>query len=664
MNKQIAVIFLLLTASFQGSGQKIVPSSADLYAEVLEYIFAGDYSEALPVLLTLQERGLGTANISYKIGECYLNIQGQKTKAIPYLKDAVQKISGDYSDSSLEQENAPVKSLLYLGIAYRLNHDFDNAVACFRNYLNAIDEEDQVNRTLAEYHIARCENALVLMASPAIFETDTLPESINSVASNFRPVVTADEKTLYYMNQLKFYDAVMHTAKTDTAWRLPENLTPEIKSDGDHYITGISADGNRLFLTTYDPYRSGEIYTAVFSDGKWSDMLRLGEPVNSIFNESHATLSPDGKCLYFTSDRKGGYGGLDLYCSSLLPDGRWGSPENLGPLINTPYNEESPFVSSDARTLFFSSQGHYNMGGYDIFRSSLDQNGQWLPPVNLGYPLNTSDDDLFFFPLGTGKTAYQARPSSFGADLDIVRFEITSYGHPARFTIFGKVNLKAETGFDPGLISVAFIDKQLNDTLSRKALQHDGTFRQKLPWGEYTLDFSSEAGSLLSKELFIPEYFPQDALLVQTDITVPGRKALDTLEIRDIRFDFDQSSLDEKYQEYLDKVIRIIARYPDLDVRINGYADSRGNDGYNMKLSLERARAVEEYLRNSNVHTGAISVNAYGENAPVALNTNTDGTDNPLGRSYNRRVELVITKTPAAVITIRYNDVPEDLLVH
>jgi outer membrane protein OmpA-like peptidoglycan-associated protein/tetratricopeptide (TPR) repeat protein len=664
MNKQIAVIFLLLTASFQSSGQKIVPSSADLYADVLEYMFAGDYSEALTVLLTLQERGLGTANISYKIGECYLNIQGQKTKAIPFLKEAVQKISGEYSDTSLEQENAPVKSLLYLGIAYRLNNDFDNAIACFKNYQNAIEEEDQLNRSLAEYHIARCENATELMASPAVFDTDTLPESINTPASNFRPVITADEKVLVYMNQLKFYDAVMLTAKTDTAWQIPENLTPEIKSDGDHYITGISYDGTKLYLTNYDPYRSGEIYTAIFSDGKWSDMLRLGEPVNSVFNESHATLSPDGKYLYFTSDRKGGYGGLDLYRSSLLPDGGWGSPENLGPLINTPYNEESPFISSDARTLFFSSQGHYNMGGYDIFRSSLDQSGQWLPPVNLGYPLNTSDDDLFFFPLGTGKTAYQARPSSSGADLDLVRFEITSYGHPARFTIIGKVDLEVEPGYDPGRIFVAFIDKQANDTISRKPLQHDGTFLQKLPGGEYILDFSSENGSLLSKEMIIPEYFPHDELLVQADIVVRGRKAVDTLEIRDIRFAFDRSSLDEKYQRYLDEVIHLISRYPGLEIQINGYADSRGNDNYNVALSLARARVVEEYIKKSNVFTGKISVNAFGEKEPVALNSNANGTDNPLGRSYNRRVELMITRTPVEVMTIRFNDVPADLMIH
>jgi outer membrane protein OmpA-like peptidoglycan-associated protein/tetratricopeptide (TPR) repeat protein len=664
MNKQIAVIFLLLTASLQGSGQKIVPSPADLYAEVLEYMFAGDYSEALPILLALQERGLGTANISYKIGECYLNTQGQKAKAIPYLKEAVQNISGDYSDSSLEQENAPVKSLLYLGIAYRLNNDLDNAVICFKNYLNAIDNEDQVNRALAENHIAKCEHALELMASPAVFSTDTLPESINSLASNFRPVVTADEKVLCYMNQLKFYDAVMQATRADTVWQIPENLTPEIKSDGDHYITGISADGARLFLTAYDPYRSGEIYTTVFREGKWSDMMKLEEPVNSVFNESHATLSPDGKSLYFTSDRKGGYGGLDLYRSSFLPDGRWSSPENLGPLINTPFNEESPFVSSDARTLFFSSQGHYNMGGYDIFRSSLDPNGQWLPPVNLGYPLNTTDDDLFFFPIGTGQTAYQARLSSSGADLDIVRFEITSFGHPARFTINGRVNVKAEPGYDPGQIFITFIDKQLNDTVSRKSLQHDGTFRQKLPGGEYTLDFSSKDGSLLSRELVIPEYLPDNEFFLQTDITVPGIRTVDTLEVRDIRFAFDQSALDEKYQRYLDEVIQVISRYPGLDVQINGYADSRGNENYNMKLSLARARAVEEYFKNRNVLTGSVSVNAYGEKAPVALNTNADGTDNPLGRSYNRRVELVITQTPAELITIRFSDVPGDILIH
>jgi hypothetical protein len=253
MNKLSIVFLLVLTACLPGLGQKIVPSPADLYNESLEYIFAGEYNEALPVLKSLEDKGYHTANISYKIGECYLNIPGQKTKAIPYLKDATQKISANYTGNALEEESAPVKSLLYLGIAYRLDNDLNNALACFNSYLSKIDDVETENRALAEYHIERCNNALELIASPAIFTADTLSEIINSVVSNSNPLLTPDEKVMYYMNQLKFYDAVMRASKSDTSWQIPENLTPEIKSDGDHYITGVSAGGNRLFLTFYDP---------------------------------------------------------------------------------------------------------------------------------------------------------------------------------------------------------------------------------------------------------------------------------------------------------------------------------------------------------------------------------------------------------------------------
>ena len=663
MNKLIAVIFLLLTASFQGSGQKIVPSPADLYADVLEYMYAGDYTEALPVLLALQEKGFSTANISYKIGECYLNIQGQKTKAIPYLKEAAQKISKNHSDSLLEQEYAPVKALLYLGIAYRLNNDFNKATDCFNDFLQTVDDVDKDNRALAEYHIERCKYARELMASPAKFTVDTLPDILNSQVSNFNPLVTSDEKVLYYMNQLKFYDAVMHAVKTDTLWQVPENLTPEIKSDGDHYLTGMSADGTRLYLTSYDPYNSGEIYTASFEDGHWSELRRLNGHINTRFNETHASPSPDGRYLYFTSDRQGGFGGLDIYRTLLSPAGDWGPPENLGPLVNSPYNEESPFVSSDSRKLFFSSQGHYNMGGYDIFASSLDGDGNWLPPVNIGYPLNTTDDDLFFFPLGTGNIAYQSHYSPSLAGQDILRYEISSFGNPARFAIIGKVNLQAEAGYDPRNISVTFTNNNANDTLAVKSLQPDGSFRQKLPGGAYRLDFSNETGSLLSKDLVIPDYFPHNELLLQADITVHTRATADSFLLKDIRFAFDRSKLDEKYQLFLDEILQMMVKYPGLILQINGYADSRGRESYNMKLSLLRARAVEDYLKPRVTAKERISVNAFGEKTPVAINFNDDGTDNAEGRSFNRRVELVLTNAPPELIIKKYTDVPENLLI-
>jgi outer membrane protein OmpA-like peptidoglycan-associated protein len=662
MNKLIIEVVLFLTVSLPGSGQKIIPSPADLYTDALEYFFAGDYSEALPVLLTLQEKGHASANISYKIGECYLNMQGQKTKAIPYLKEAVQKISATYSGNSLEEEFAPATSLLYLGIAYRLNNDFNNALACFNNYLNSIDDVDKENKALAEYHIQRCNYAHELMASPARFTADTLSDNINTPESNFSPLVTSDEKVLYYMNQLKFYDAVMHTVKIDSAWQTPENLTPEIKSDGDHYITGMSADGTRLFLTSYDPYRSGEIYTTEFKNGRWSEMLRLNDKINTLFNETHASLSPDGQYLYFTSDRKGGYGGLDIYRSSLTQAGEWGPPVNLGPLINSPYNEESPFVSSDSKKLFFSSQGHYNMGGYDVFASSLDTDGNWLPPVNIGYPLNTTDDDLFFFPLDSGNIAYQSRFSVSTARQDILRFKISSFGNPSRFSIIGKVNLQADPGYDPGNISIAFIDRNASDTLAVRQLQNDGSFRQKLPGGTYRLDFSDETGSLLSKELDIPEYFPSNELVLNAEITVRKKLTADTLCIKDIRFAFDKSLLDDQYRVYLDEIMKFMVKYPGLTLQINGYADSRGKESYNLRLSLFRARTVEDYLKSKAAFAERISVNAFGEKNPVAVNVNINGTDNPHGRSYNRRVELVFTNTPGELTVIRYKDIPENLL--
>jgi outer membrane protein OmpA-like peptidoglycan-associated protein len=662
MNKPTIVALLVLTVCFPLSGQKIVPTPADLYSEALEFMFSGDYSDALPLLLNIQKQGYSSPNISYKIGECYLNIQGQKTNAIPYLKEAAQKVSESYTGNSLEEEYAPYKTLLYLGIAYRLDNDFNNAILFFNNYQNIIDDVDKDNKRLAEYHIERCYYARELMASPAKFITDTLINEINITYSKFNPVVTLDEKVLYYMDKLKFYDAVMHAVKVDTGWQHPENLTPEIKSDGDHYVTGMSADGTQLYLTSYDPYRSGEIYTTEYKDSQWSEMRRLNSNINTIFNETHASLSPDGQFLYFTSDRKGGYGGLDIYRSSKNETGDWDQPLNLGPLINSPYNEESPFVSSDAKKLFFSSQGHYNMGGYDVFYSSQGDDGNWLPPVNIGYPLNSTDDDLFFFPLGTGNVAYQSRFSASNARMNIVRYSINSFGKPARFMVNGKIELQSDPGYDPSNITIAFIDRSADDTLAVKSLNDDGTFKQKLPGGVYKLDFSDGSHSLLTREMNIPNYFPDNNLVLQEEIIVPTRIVSDTLYLKDIHFAFNKSNLHDKYHLYLEDIIKVMEKYPGLTLQVNGYSDAIGSEEYNMKLSLVRANNVADYLKSRLDLSQRISVSAFGEKNPIAINTDPNGSDNPEGRSFNRRAEMIIINAPRELVILRVNDIPKGLL--
>jgi outer membrane protein OmpA-like peptidoglycan-associated protein len=421
----------------------------------------------------------------------------------------------------------------------------------------------------------------------------------------------------------------------------------------------MSSDGAQLFLTSYDPYRSGEIYTTELNNGQWSELRKLNKHINTVFNESHASLSSNGKYLYFTSDRKGGFGGLDIYRSARDNSGDWGPPVNMGPLINSPYNEESPFESSDAGKLYFSSQGHYNMGGYDVFFSEANEDSSWLPPLNLGYPLNTTDDDLFFFPLGDGHVGYQARYSPLNGRMDIIRLTISKFGDPARFMVNGKVDLHASPDYDPANVSVTFIDKIAADTVAIKHLNEDGTFRQKLRGGTYALFFQDETLSLLTKELYIPDYFPHNNLVFHEELTIPSRILSDTLFIRNIRFAFNKSGFSEDYCPFLDGIAEALIRYPDVKLNVNGYADALGGSNYNLKLSMLRANSVAEYIKSKLPLPAKISVEAYGELNPVAVNSNPDGTDNIIGRSFNRRVEIVLSNLPGHVVVIPVNEVPE-----
>lgn len=651
------MLFLLIIADSTILAQRIAPTPATLYTDAMEFMHSGDYYDALDILLVLHNRGYRNANMCYQIGECYLNIQGLKTKAVPYLKNAVENISVKHSGNALEEEFAPVKSLLYLGIAYRLNYDFENALRYFNEYLRTIDDSDKENKRAAEYHIERCNFARELMASPVSLTTDTL--SVGS-DSKINPLLTADEEVLVFMNQLKFYDAVMISSKKDSRWSAPVNLTSEILSDGDHYATGISADGKTLLFNCYDPYLSGEIYAAEYRNGAWTPMYKLNDQINTIFNETHASLSPDGKVLYFTSDRKGGYGATDIYKSVRNSQGEWGKPVNLGPLINTPFNEECPFVTTDGSRLFFSSQGHYNMGGFDIFYSQKDPEGNWLPPVNAGYPLNSTDDDLFFFPVSNGNAGYQSKFADKSAETQLIHYHINSFGNPARFILNGRIEIE-NPNYDPSQIVVCFIETTACDTVSVKPLNDDGTFRQKLAAGKYRVDFSEQTNLLLSRDLDIPDYFPHSNLAFHETIAVAQAREADTIYIRDILFDFNTVKPLDEYNREIESIVTILMRYPDVTIKIGGYTDALGAEQYNIKLSAKRADAIKEILEKRIEKSLRIVTIPFGESHPAAINRNRDGSDNPDGRRYNRRAVISFEDLPASVHIIRVSEVPASL---
>jgi outer membrane protein OmpA-like peptidoglycan-associated protein len=341
-------------------------------------------------------------------------------------------------------------------------------------------------------------------------------------------------------------------------------------------------------------------------------------------------------------------------------DGKWQEPQNLGPLINTPYNEESPFVSSDGSKLYFSSQGHYNMGGYDVFVSSGDARGKWLSPVNVGYPLNTTDDDVFYFPLDSGNIAYQARFDG-SSQQDIIRFTVKAFGKPVRFTVSGKMDIMADPGYNAENISVSFLNKSRMDTLSSARLNSDGSFSQKVASGSYLVNFSDPSKVLLSKSLSIPDNFPGNSLVLSDKITVPGvEKKCDTVFISDVRFGFDRSKPDENSLAMIDTLISVMSRYPQCNLEINGYTDAIGDETYNLKLSKNRAGNIKNYMQ-ARIASQRITVNGYGENDAVAPNNHADGSDFPEARQFNRRAELIILNLPDSVCITKVIDIPAEL---
>ena len=642
------------------------PSNEDIYKEAEDYLLEEEYNEALPLYLMLQEKGYNTANIKFKIGECYIHTPGQKLKALSYLEESSKEASKKYKGTKLEEDRAPVSSVFLLAVAYRLNNKFDKAIETFKIVKDFMHPEDVENRRIIDMHMNRCINAIELTNAPINIKKTKLDNIINSAFSNYNPLLTADESVIVYMDKLKFYDAIMQSTMNNGYWTNPVNLTPKTKSDGEFNVVGISSDGKKLLFNSFNPLTNGDIYQSAFENRKWSRITKLNENINSKFNETHASLSNDGNVLYFTSSRRGGYGGLDIYKSELDENGDWGSAVNLGPIINSPYNEESPFITTDGKRIYFSSQGHYNMGGYDLFYSELSESGTWMHPANIGFPINTSDDDLFFYPVGDGTTGYHSKfTGSDNNDQDIFKYEIITIADPVKFNISGKVDIPDSVEYELNSVSVTFVDLQKNDTLITKYCNSEGEYDYKIPSGEYELTFSTEGRQFYSRKITIPLNFPEEELIVNTNLEmqlIVEEEVLliaekDTFFIDDIFYGFDSYSLNEDAITFLDKLTKLLTEYPKIIIRIYGFTDSIGSSEYNQFLSERRAGSVGSYLEGKGITNDRITIKGFGETKHIAINSSSEG------RKINRRVETEIVDSDNNFILIRIFIVPDNLAV-
>lgn len=508
----------------------------------------------------------------------------------------------------------------------------------------------QAERNLAEFRIAA-----ELMRNPVPFKPESLGDNINTNESEYLPSFTADGEYLVYTARVRGQEDFMISRKVDGVWQKGQPIE-EINTPLNEGAQSISADG-RLLVFTACNRRDGlggcDLYYSVFRNESWSRPQNIGRPVNSAAWESQPSLSADGKSIYFASNRQGSKGGRDIWVSHRQTDGRWGPPQNLGNVINTPENDEAPFIHPDGRTLYFMSKGHPGMGGFDLFFARRGEEQQWEQPKNLGYPINTEANEGALVVSLDGRTAYFATDKlqrTGSSDIlqrpttDLYRFDLYEAARPAPVTYVKAVVTDAETG-TPLRARVEFVDLENTETHTSDQTAEDGSFLVVLPLGkDFALNVSKEGYLFHSENFALADKTSIDDpfLLEITLSTIPdplasevGKKAKPVV-LRNVFFETGSAELKPASRVELNRLKTLLEENPQLRIQINGHTDNVGSEADNQQLSEDRARAVYQYLINQGIDEQRLRYKGFGESRPIASNETDEG------RRQNRRTEFEI----------------------
>jgi tetratricopeptide (TPR) repeat protein len=391
-----------------------------------------NYEKAAKQIKLLQQKFPDNAYLHLLNGICLLNIDGRIKDAIPQL-NAAKHHYGLYSS---RDDNA-LKANFHLAQAYHLSNRYDEALGILHPLMEAVPEKRYNIREQIQQLINYCNNAIILEMQPVKFRITNLGQAVNSEYDEHSPIISGDENLLMFTSNRKglsekikdnvlFPEDIYSTQWRDASWLPSVNAGININTNDYDATCSLSSDGQTLIL--YRNEGAGSLFISQLENDMWATPQKLPKPINTAYEESHASLSLDGNSIVFTSSRPGGYGQKDIYMCHKLPDGSWGKEILLDTTINTTLNEESPFLSFDGQTLYFASEGHTSMGGYDIFKSEINEAGNWGQAVNIGHPINTVGDDLFYIPTLDRQRVYFAseRPGGYGrSDIYIIEFPET-----------------------------------------------------------------------------------------------------------------------------------------------------------------------------------------------------------------------------------------------
>ncbi|MFP4663946.1 MAG: OmpA family protein [Bacteroidales bacterium] len=601
--------------------------------------------KAIDYYMKAMEFNPNNAELNYKLGQTHVEAL-KKAEALQYFEKAVEL------DEEVRED-----VWLKVGQTRQLNYKFDEAIKAYSEYLRKNPGISQEEKDLVQKHISECRSGKDILQDTVDVEITNAGPNINTEYPEYNPMILADGSRLIFTARRKYVgnpidesdgkycEDVWYSDRDENGeWKKSKRFGSPINTKEHDAINGISTDGQKLYVYKPVDKRGGDVYYSELDGDDWQKPASLGEPVNSEFHESKVSVSYDGKKLYFVSNRpEGSQGKRDIWVSEKTPWGSWGEAENLGPSINTEYDEEGVLIHPDGRTLYFCSKGHNSMGGFDIFRSVQDSNGNWSTPVNLGYPINTPDDEAFFSIAADGRHAFisSVRPDGYG-DYDI--YEVI---WPERDTIEKESRVESRltlfTGYvkdakslDPLKAAIEIVDNDKNEVVVElHSNRSSGKFVASLPAGiNYGLSVNKEGYMFHSENFDIPD--TADYQQITKEVLLQPMEVGTKIVLKNIFFDYDKASLRESSFAELNKVRKVLEENPGVKIEISGHTDNRGSMQYNMELSRNRAKSVVDYLIENGIDSGRLSYEGYAFKKPIADN------DTEEGRQLNRRVEFEV----------------------
>lgn len=510
----ITILLIISSVSTQGLAQR----NNDII-EGYAFMKSNQYSKAIPIFEKLISEK-STPNLNYKLGLCYFFLN-KEIQSIPFFEIAIKNVSKKYKDGDVNQESSSIDVYYYFAKSQHVDGNLILAFEFYNKFYSLANKKNPLKKK-ALVGIYQCEVADELMRTKTDYIIWNLGDTLNTKNSEYRPVISLDGSIVYFTSsRLRpdgsnkdiinpktggYYEDIYVSYRTASGKWSDSDYLPFCEATQNEASVSLSLDGNKIFVYQ-GGNGNGDIYYSDLDEISFESLKPFpAKSLNSNSQETHATISINGEFIYFVSDRAGGYGGKDIYRIRKMPDGTWSKAMNLGPTINSEYDEESPFIGADNRTLYFSSNGTESIGGYDVFVSQLNSINEWSVPENLGLPINSLDDDLYYSTMANGFLGIYASDNKSGmGDYDIY-FVQTNNSYYKNVTIFkGYISTHNTDTLPKGItIHVKDVTENSGEKIFKPRLRDGGYILNLKPCHSYTIEYKFKGESFYRTENIVP----------------------------------------------------------------------------------------------------------------------------------------------------------------